>query len=247
MDSISSINTNQNYVQNISIINKDKKEFTLEINNTESTEKEQHFFEDINPIPHKLIKQEEIELVNYTAKVEAILNSYNEKLLNELKVDQLKQNDFDIKKPFEINNKDYTNYINNNISEQLDNLISSFKESIKLRSDLSIYEQKRNNLLKAKSEGVIIQQSLLTNYDSLINEISKKIGVSSKEYFFDQSNVEKIIKFAENIDLTIKTNLKNNVSIDSIKTNFIEEKNKINEILTTTHTLLESIDRVKKS
>lgn len=247
MDSISSINTNQNYVQNISIINKDKKEFTLEINNTESTEKEQDFFEDINPIPHKLIKQEEIELVNYTAKVEAILNSYNEKLLNELKVDQLKQNDFDIKKPFEINNKDYTNYINNNISEQLDNLISSFKESIKLRSDLSIYEQKRNNLLKAKSEGVIIQQSLLTNYDSLINEISKKIGVSSKEYFFDQSNVEKIIKFAENIDLTIKTNLKNNVSIDSIKTNFIEEKNKINEILTTTHTLLESIDRVKKS
>lgn len=247
MDSISSINTNQNYVQNISIINKDKKEFTLEINNTESTEKEQHFFEDINPIPHKLIKQEEIELVNYTAKVEAILNSYNEKLLNELKVDQLKQNDFDIKKPFEINNKDYTSYINYNISEQLDNLISSFKESIKLRSDLSIYEQKRNNLLKAKSEGVIIQQSLLTNYDSLINEISKKIGVSSKEYFFDQSNVEKIIKFAENIDLTIKTNLKNNVSIDSIKTNFIEEKNKINEILTTTHTLLESIDRVKKS
>lgn len=247
MDSISSINTNQNYVQNISIINKDKKEFTLEINNTESTEKEQHFFEDINPIPHKLIKQEEIELVNYTAKVEAILNYYNEKLLNELKVDQLKQNDFDIKKPFEINNKDYTSYINYNISEQLDNLISSFKESIKLRSDLSIYEQKRNNLLKAKSEGVIIQQSLLTNYDSLINEISKKIGVSSKEYFFDQSNVEKIIKFAENIDLTIKTNLKNNVSIDSIKTNFIEEKNKINEILTTTHTLLESIDRVKKS
>lgn len=247
MDSISSINTNQNYVQNISIINKDKKEFTLEINNTESTEKEQHFFEDINPIPHKLIKQEEIELVNYTAKVEAILNYYNEKLLNELKVDQLKQNDFDRKKPFEINNKDYTNHINNNISEQLDNLISSFKESIKLRSDLSIYEQKRNNLLKAKSEGVFIQQSLLTNYDSLINEISKKIGVSSKEYFFDQSNVEKIIKFAENIDLTIKTNLKNNVSIDSIKTNFIEEKNKINEILTTTHTLLESIDRVKKS
>lgn len=246
MDSISSINTNQNYVQNISIINKDKKEFTLEINNTESTEKEQHFFEDINPIPHKLIKQEEIELVNYTAKVEAILNSYNEKLLNELKVDQLKQNDFDIKKPFEINNKDYTNYINNNISEQLDNLISSFKESIKLRSDLNIYEQKRNELLKAKSEGISIQQSLLTSYDSLINEISKKIGVSSKEYFFDQSNTDKIISFAENMNETLKNSIQNN-SINFVKKSFLEEKNKLNEILTTTHTLLESIDKVKKS
>lgn len=245
MESISSIK-NVSYVQNVSVINKDKKEFSIEINNNEIKDKEKHFFEDINPIPHKLIKQEEIELVNYTAKVEDLLDSYNDKLINELKKDQLKQNDFDIKQPFEINNKDYTDYINNNISQQLDNLISSFKESIKLRSDLNIYEQKRNELLKAKSEGISIQQSLLTSYDSLINEISKKIGVSSKEYFFDQSNTDKIISFAENMNETLKNSIQNN-SINFVKKSFLEEKNKLNEILTTTHTLLESIDKVKKS
>ena len=45
---------------------------------------------------------------------------------------------------------------------------------------------------------------------------------------------------------TLKNSIQNN-SINFVKKSFLEEKNKLNEILTTTHTLLESIDKVKKS
>lgn len=250
MESISPINNIIPQTQSFNIYptNKDKKDFTIE--ESKSTEEKKPFFEIVRPNKNESnnVKQEEIDLVKYIEKVDQYLAKYNKEVIDKFKESELKQKDFNPEAPFEVNNKNYKEYINNNLSEQLDNLISSFKEFIKLRSDLTIYQSKRNDLLQASAKGVDIQESLISNYDSKINEITKKIGsTNSKEYIFDNSNAKNIVSLAENLTNNIKNNLLNNESLDKINNDYKINKNNISNTLTTTHTLLESIEKIKNS
>lgn len=246
MESISSVNILSNQQEYIKIEKPKAIENTSNISKEFVINEKKSFFDNTELLPINKIKEEEIAFANYMADIEKLLNTYNEKEIEKLKVEQLKQNDFDIKNPFEVNNKNYDNFTTRNISEQLDNLIKSFKEFIKLRSDLNIYETKRNDLLKARSEGLSIQESLIVNYDSLINQITKKIGGSKKDYFFDTNNANKMIEFANKINKDINNGLNKNESITNISNEFLKTKNHFSELLTSTHNLLESIEKVKK-